>query len=173
MDWLVTWSKGRQPWFILFLSAFTLICAALYFQHVQGYLPCVKCIYQRTAIVGITLAAALPLIKMHWITRIIGLIGWIYSAIMGLIVANEHLEVIFPKSFLIPPCPIEPEFPSFLPLHHWLPNIFAGPGNCDDNSWQFLSMGMAQWMQIIFSVYLVLGIAVAVTYLIKFRQVAK
>ena len=170
MLWLVDWSKTRQPWLILFLTAFALVASALYFQHVQNYLPCIKCIYQRTAVIGILLAALLPLITPTLPLRLVGLGLWIYSASMGLITANEHIEVIYADSIFMPPCPVVPNFPEFLPLHDILPRIFDGPGDCADNSWQFLNLGMAEWMRIIFALYLLVGIAVAASYLIKFKH---
>lgn len=170
MLWLIEWSKTRQPWSILFISALGLVLSALYFQHVQGYSPCIKCIYQRTAVIGILVGAALPLIYPHLSLRVIGLLVWLYSAFQGFVVANEHIEVIFDDSMFVAPCPIVPNFPSFLPLHEILPAIFQGPGNCLDNSWQFLSMGMAEWMRIIFSAYFVVGGVVALTYVVKFKH---
>ena len=46
-----------------------------------------------------------------------------------------------------------PIFPRWLQLHEWLPAVFAAEGDCLEDSWQFLSMGMAEWMQIIFAAY--------------------
>lgn len=159
--WLARWSRTRTPWAIVAFSAFALVLAALYFQHALGHAPCVKCIYQRTAVIGIFFAALLPLIFPHFMLRISGLIIWGISAIWGLIQANAHLEIIFPESFFVPPCPFFPEFPGFMPLHQWLPLIFDAPGSCNINDWQFLAMGMAEWMQIVFTLYII-GWVVAV-----------
>jgi disulfide bond formation protein DsbB len=153
--WLAHWSKTRTPWAIVFFSALGLLLAALYFQYVLGHAPCVRCIYQRTAVIGIMIAALLPFIYPHFVMRTLGLILWGTSAIWGLLQARAHLEVIFPQSFFIPPCPFFPEFPAIMPLHEWLPLIFDAPGSCSSNDWQFLEMGMPEWMQIIFSLYIV------------------
>ncbi|MEM0911264.1 MAG: disulfide bond formation protein B [Pseudomonadota bacterium] len=171
MVWLVEWSKTRLPWSILFLSAAGLVLSALYFQHVQDYLPCVKCIYQRTAVIGIAIAAALPMIYPHVVTRVFALVFWLYCAFEGFVVASEHIDVIFDDSMFVAPCPIAPNFPSLFPLHELLPAVFQGPGNCLDNSWQFLSLGMAEWMRIIFSGYFIVGSVVLGTYLIRFRNI--
>ena len=50
-------------------------------------------------------------------------------------------------------CEIVPNFPSWLQLHEWIPAVFAAHGDCLEDSWQFMSMGMAEWMQIIFALY--------------------
>jgi disulfide bond formation protein DsbB len=155
MQWLANWSQTRQPWAIVCLSAFALLLAALYFQHIQGHAPCVKCIYQRSAVIGIMFGALIPLLYPHILLRGLGLIIWGTSAVWGLHTAREHLLVIFPEGFFVPPCPFVPEFPAFMPLHEWLPAIFDAPGSCNDNTWQFLGMGMPEWMQVVFALDLV------------------
>lgn len=151
---LAQWSRTRSPWAVVSLSAFALILAALYFQHALGHAPCVKCIYQRSAVIAIFFATLLPVFYPHFFIRTLALILWGTSAIWGLNQANAHLDVIFPEGFFVPPCPFVPDFPSFMPLHEWLPMVFDAPGSCNTNDWQFLSMGMPEWMQIIFSLYI-------------------
>ena len=171
--WLVNWSRTATPWVIVCLSALGLLLAALYFQHVLGHAPCVKCIYQRSAVIGIFFATLIVLIYPHFITRIVGLGLWGGCAYWGLMQANAHLEVIFPEGFFVPPCPLEPEFPSFMPLHEWLPSVFGAPGFCNTNDWQFFSMGMAEWMQIIFALYLVGWVFAVLTQILSLSLSAR
>ncbi|MFC3094962.1 disulfide bond formation protein DsbB [Alteromonas sediminis] len=152
-SWLSEWSSKRSSWLVLLLTATALEAAALIFQHVQGYAPCVMCIYQRNAIFGILLAGLLVLIANTMITRLIGYLGWITSAVWGLILAREHLDIITTASPFIP-CEIEPRFPEFMPLHEWIPQVFQATGFCNDDSWQFMGWGMAQWMIVVFSLYI-------------------
>lgn len=158
-------SRTKMPWALLALSSGGLLLAALYFQHVMDLQPCIKCIYQRTAVIGILIAALIPLIYNHLATRILAMFVWAYSAYEGLLSAREHIEVIFADDMFFAVCGFVPDFPSFLPLHEWIPSIFAATGSCEENSWQFMSMGMAQWLQIIFSAYLlVLAIVVVAQF---------
>ncbi|MGB3727075.1 MAG: disulfide bond formation protein DsbB [Glaciecola sp.] len=157
----VTWmqsikrfSQQKMAWLLLFVSAAGLLSAALYFQHVMDLQPCVKCIYQRTAVIGVMFAALIPLIVNNTYTRSVGFVLWAYSAYKGLLAAREHLEVIFAENPFFAICDIVPNFPSFMPLHEWFPAIFAARGECNDNSWQFAGMGMASWLEIIFIAYL-------------------
>lgn len=160
-------SQSKFSWMILALSAAGLLTAALYFQHVLDLQPCIKCIYQRTAVVGILLAALIPLIKNNIITRFIGFTIWGYSAFEGLRAAQSHLEVIFAENPFFAICDIVPNFPSFMPLHEWLPAIFAATGDCDDDTWQFFGMGMANWLEILFSAYLAVLAIVLVAQFVK------
>lgn len=147
-------SQGKLSWALLCASASGLLLAALYFQHVLDLQPCVKCIYQRTAVIGIMFAALIPLIYNHSLTRASAYTLWAYSAYQGLVSAKEHLEVIFAENPFFAICDIVPNFPDFLPFHEWMPAIFAARGECNDNSWQFMGMGMANWLEILFIAYL-------------------
>ncbi|MCU7555970.1 disulfide bond formation protein DsbB [Alteromonas sp. ASW11-19] len=148
------WAEHKSSWLLLFASALALQITALYFQYGMDLKPCIMCIYQRTAVYGILLAGLLVLIVNHGLTRLLGFAGWIVSAVWGYLLATEHLEIINASNPFFASCGIEPNFPSWAPLHEWLPAIFAAEGLCDENSWQFMSMGMAGWMQIIFGIYI-------------------
>lgn len=155
MQWIFQFSQQKRSWGIFALSALGLLTAALYFQHAMDLQPCIKCIYQRTAVIGLLIAALIPLIYNHLYTRVVAFAVWAYSCYEGIRVAQEHLDIIFASNPFANICDIVPNFPSFLPLHEWVPAVFSAPGDCNENSWQFLGMGMASWMLIIFSVYLV------------------
>jgi disulfide bond formation protein DsbB len=108
---------------------------------------------------------------MHRYTRLAAYAIWAYSAFQGLMSSREHLEVIFASNPFLNVCDIVPNFPSFLPLHEWIPAIFGARGECNDNSWQFLNMGMASWMQILFIAYLVaLILVIASSLYAKLQQ---
>lgn len=157
---LNTWTKDRFSWAILFVSSSCLFGAALYFQHVLEHAPCVMCIYQRTAVLGIMLASIVPLIMPNSITRLYGYLGWGLSSAWGFTLASEHLSVLTAPNPFFAPCPIVPNFP--IPLYDYLPSIFGAPGDCLDQSWQFLGLGMPAWMQIIFALYFIAWIAFVV-----------
>lgn len=145
---------GRQPvaWVLLFLSALALEIAALYFQYVLELRPCIMCIYQRTAVFGILFSACLPLISNNILTRLLAYIGVGVSAVWGLVIALEHVEIQTAQS-LFAICEIVPNFPTWAPLHEWLPSIFAATGDCGDINWSFVGMSMPQWMIVIFAIY--------------------
>lgn len=148
------WSLTRSSWQTLFFSAALLLAAALYFQHVMGLQPCIMCIYQRTAVIGILLAAFLPMLSNTFFVRMIAYALWGTASIQGFMLATEHKQILFGENSFLQPCLIEPNFPSLTPLHEWLPDIFGAPGDCYENTWQFIGMGMAEWMQIIFGIYI-------------------
>lgn len=161
------WAEQKSAWLLLFSTGLALEITALYFQHGTGLEPCIMCIYQRTAMWGIVLAGALVLIFNTMVTRLVAYGLWGYSAVRGFLIAAEHMEIIHSDDPFFSNCGIFPNFPSWAPLHEWLPAVFAAKGDCMENSWQFMSMGMAEWMQIIFGLYFLTLIVVIAARLLN------
>ncbi|MDG1921580.1 MAG: disulfide bond formation protein DsbB [Glaciecola sp.] len=166
-----TWVESKSAWLALFMSSALLIVTALYFQHMMDLQPCIKCIYQRTAVFGILVSSLMPLIWQHSITRLLGFIGWGVASIWGFLIAHEHVDILFAANPFFVVCDIIPNFPVFMPLHEWLPAVFGATGDCSENSWQFLDMGMAQWMRIIFGMYAVTWLIMLISRLTIARKI--
>ncbi len=144
----------RPPWLLLGLSALSLEGAALYFQHVGGLDPCVLCVYQRLAVLGIAVAGlvvalAPALAALRWL----GFALWGVSAAWGLKLAMEQVGIQF-RDGLDLSCSFFAEFPAWAPLDQWLPAVFMPTGTCDEIQWVFLGLSMPQWMLVIFGLYL-------------------
>lgn len=146
-------ATDKRAWGLLFVSALCLEIAALCFQHIMDLQPCIMCIYQRTAVFGIMFAAMPAMLVNNLITRLIGYIAWGISAIWGLLIAIEHVDIQTAINPFFATCEIVPNFPSWAPLHEWLPSIFGATGDCGDINWSFFDMSMPQWMIVIFTLY--------------------
>ncbi|MFT2091468.1 disulfide bond formation protein DsbB [Paraglaciecola sp. 2405UD69-4] len=155
-----TFTASRLSWGLLFLSALGLEIAALYFQHALDLQPCIMCIYQRTAVFGVLFSALPAALINNIMTRAIGFVGWGVSSIWGLMIAIEHVDIQTAINPFFATCEIVPNFPSWAPLHQWLPNIFGATGDCGDINWSFLDMSMPQWMIVIFAVYALVWVLV-------------
>lgn len=165
------WAESKSAWLSLLMSSALLIVTALYFQHIMDLQPCIKCIYQRTAVFGILVSSLMPLIWQHSLTRLLGFIGWGVASIWGFLIAHEHVDMLFAANPFFVVCDIIPNFPAFMPLHEWLPAVFGATGDCSENSWQFLDMGMAQWMRIIFGIYAVTWLIMLISRLAIARKI--
>ncbi len=144
-------SEQKWAWGILFISSLLLELFALYFQYGMGLEPCIMCIYQRTAVLGILLSSLLVFAVNNALTRLIGFIGWGVSSIWGLLIAIEHVDIQSAVNPFFVTCEIVPNFP--VPLYDWVPFFFAATGDCGDIDWIFLSLSMPQWMIVIFAAY--------------------
>jgi disulfide bond formation protein DsbB len=163
-------SMQRSAWLLLFISTFGLEVAALYFQYVMDLKPCIMCIYQRTAVFGIMFSTLPVIILNNFVTRLLAFLGWGVSAIWGLIIAIEHVDIQTAANPFFATCEIVPNFPSWLPLHQWLPNIFAASGDCGDINWSFFNMTMPEWMIVIFSIYSMLWALVIISRMLGRKE---
>lgn len=147
-------SLSRAAWLLLAFVAFVLESTGLYFQYGIGLQPCVMCVYERLAILGLFIAgilgAAAPRSK---IARYLALIIWGYSAIKGLFIAIRHTDYqLNPSPWN--QCEFKPDFPQTLPFDKWFPQIFApGPVNCSESQWEMLGWGMPQWLILAFGLF--------------------
>ena len=146
--------EQRLPWLILAAIALLLEAAALYFQYAMDLGPCEMCIYQRTAMLGLLLAGVTGAINpQNIVFRLLGFTIWAVSAIWGFLIAKEHIaRQGNTDPFAFSGCAFEPNFPDFLPLHHWAPWFFEVRGDCGSIDWQFLGLSMPGWMQVIFAI---------------------
>ena len=159
-------STQRWPWLLLAFSALTLELCALYFQHVMKLEPCVMCVYERITMLGILLAglvgASCP---QYLLIRLLAFCIWGISAVWGLLLAIEHTDYqMNPSPFAT--CDFFPNFPSWAPLHEWLPWLFNPTGDCADIVWQFFGYSMPQWLIVSFAIYTALFVIIAITALI-------
>lgn len=162
-------SDFKWAWGTLFFSAFGLELVALYFQYVMDLQPCIMCIYQRTAVLGVALSGLLVFLFNKPVTRLLGFIGWGVSAIWGLLIAIEHVDIQTAANPFFVSCEIVPNFP--VPLHEWLPAFFAATGDCGDIDWQFLTLSMPQWMIVIFALYSVSFLVALLSRLFSNRSI--
>ncbi|MGR3807440.1 disulfide bond formation protein DsbB [Pasteurella testudinis] len=152
-------SLSRGSWFLLLLSCVAFEGAGLYFQHVMKLEPCVMCIYERVAILGIALAAVFAMLAPRLLlVRLLALAIGLFSAVKGLLLALQHTDYqLNPAPWN--QCPLMVEFPTTLPLNKWLPQMFEAYGSCSELQWSFLGFAMPQWLIVIFAAYiLVLGL---------------
>lgn len=154
MKFLSDLTTQSKPWLLLALSALGLELCALYFQYVMDLAPCIMCVYQRVAICGIILAGVIGYAGSHYLLiRIISYILWATGAIWGLLIALEHVDLQASSGSLFYSCEFVPNFPTWAPLHEWIPFLFEATGDCGEISWQFLGYSMPQWMVVVYSVY--------------------
>lgn len=174
MKFISQLAVSARAWLLLAISTLGLELAALYFQYAMDLAPCIMCIYQRVAIWAIFFAGIAGYFSSSLIIgRIVAFGLWAVGAIWGLIIALEHVEMQSankgPLSFLFS-CDIVPNFPSWAPLHEWIPALFEASGDCGEISWQFLGHSMPEWMVVVYSVYTALFAAVLVARLVATKK---
>ncbi|WP_115718088.1 disulfide bond formation protein DsbB [Gallaecimonas mangrovi] len=160
-------ASHRSAWLLLAASALILEMIALFFQYGMRLEPCVMCVYQRVAVLGILAAGIIGAIAPGtFIMRGLGIVAWVVSAGWGAKISYQHVQLqINPSPFA--QCSYSPDFPSWFQVDKWFPAVFEVRGDCTDSVWHFLSLSMPQWMLIIFAAYLLVALAVVVGQLRK------
>lgn len=164
-------SQSKGAWFLLIVSAVTLEGVSLYFQHGMGLIPCVMCIYERVALLGILFAGIFGFIGNRYaVLRWFSVLIWLISSFRGLRLAIKHHDYqVNPSPWN--QCEFKTDFPQTLPLDKWFPNIFApGPVNCSESQWELFGFSMAQWIIFMFAVYFLLAIIVLISQFKRSRQ---
>ena len=146
-------SRRRSAWLLLALSALILELCALYFQHVMNLEPCVMCVYERLAMLGLVAAGVIGVINpSNIILRFSALVMWGVSAMWGLLLALEHAGLQM-NSSPFATCDFLPNFPEWMPLHQWIPWLFNPTGDCTQVVWTMFSYSMPQWLVFGFGIY--------------------
>jgi disulfide bond formation protein DsbB len=167
MRFLSELTLNKSAWFILALSALGLEAMALYFQLVLGLEPCIMCVYQRVAVFALLFAGIVGTLGAQFLlTRILALALWGTGAIWGFLIAKEHVAMQSESFSLFFSCDVVPNFPSWAPLHQWLPTVFEATGDCGKVNWQWFGLSMPEWMTLIFAAYSVVFIIILLARLI-------
>ena len=167
MNYLSNITTSQRPWLLLATSALGLELSALFFQYVLDLAPCIMCVYQRLAILAIFFAGAIGTVGYNkTIARSLAYTLWGTGAIWGLIIALEHVEIQASSGSLFFSCEFIPNFPTWAPLHEWIPFLFEASGNCGEISWQFLDYSMPQWMITVYAFYTAVFVLVLLNRLV-------
>ena len=137
----------------------------------MGLQPCVLCVYERLAVVGLFIAGLIgALAPSSLIIRILALIVGLFSAIKGLMISIRHLDLqMNPAPWK--QCEFIPNFPETLPFHQWFPFMFSPTGSCNESQWSLFGVTMVQWLVFIFAVYvIILALLLIVTSRSKQRK---
>ncbi|WP_299728206.1 disulfide bond formation protein B [uncultured Endozoicomonas sp.] len=160
------WQNSRITWLIMLGTALFLELCALYFQYVMKLDPCEKCVYQRLAVMILVIAPALMMISPKQMSlRLAGYGIWIAGAVYGLKEALGQLADYGEFNPFTSSCSLKPTFPFDLPLYDWWPGMFMPTGLCGADDWRFLSLNMAEWMVVIFSIYLAAAAVCVVSWI--------
>ncbi|WP_428773708.1 disulfide bond formation protein DsbB [Vibrio sp.] len=149
--WLNSFSRRRLAWMLLLTFVVFFEGCALVFQHILELAPCVMCIYERIAMLGIGGAALFGVLApQNPLVRWLGLAGWGASSYKGLTLAMQHVDYqLNPSPFAT--CDLFVTFPDWAPLNQWAPWMFEAYGDCSKIVWQFLTLSMPQWLVVIFA----------------------
>ena len=145
---------GSRQWFALGAAA----CAGLlgfgyYLQFAQHLEPCPLCILQRLAFMafGLTFLVGAVIGSGRTGTRIVAGLGLLFAG-LGAGVAGRQVWLQSLPADQVPACgPGLDYMVGNFPLLKTLSMILRGSGECAENAWQFLGLGIAAWALVWFT----------------------
>ena len=142
-----------------------LMCAgmmgyALYAEHVLMLMPCPLCVFQRIAVIALSLIFLVAAIHNSvGYGRYIYALSILLAATAGAVVAGRHVWLQNLPADKVPSC--GPGFDYIIdsfPFSEALGLIFSGSGECASIDWEFLSLSMPAWVLIVVIITGIFGI---------------
>ena len=133
---------------------------ALYAEHVLMLMPCPLCVFQRMAVIALSLIFLVAAIHNPvGYGRYIYALSILLAATAGAVVSGRHVWLQNLPADQVPSC--GPGFDYIIdsfPLSEALGVIFSGSGECASIDWQFLSLSMPAWVLIVVIITGIFGI---------------
>jgi disulfide bond formation protein DsbB len=139
-------ARSRLYWFLVLLACLALEGVALYYQYILDYGPCVLCVHIRAWIAGIALVALLMMI----VGGPLAALGHLASLGLALgMLRSSYVTLGVERGTIIDACTMDPQFPSWLPLHQWLPTLFEPWEPCGYTPMLAFNVSMAEALIVI------------------------
>lgn len=147
----------RPFYLLLTLGCVGLLGYGYYLQFVEGLEPCPLCIFQRVAFMAVILFAFIGFIHgpkgigLRIYSALISLSGLIGAGIAGRQVWLQHLP-----ADQVPACGPDLGFMlEAFPIAETIKMVFTGSGECAEVDWTFLTLSIAEWSLICFSLIVI------------------
>lgn len=167
---VIKFYQRRHWWLLLVASMLFLECSALFFQYRLKLDPCVLCVFQRAAVMGIMIAGLVGSINplSRW-SRLPAYGIWGVSGLWGVYTALKHAGLQL--GFIEQSITCEYNAPIWFMLDRWMPWMFQPTSfYCDDIQWSFSGFSMPQIMIGMFSLALLALVIILVNEIKDVRK---
>ena len=135
--------QSRNWWLFLIIFCLALEGAALYYQYVLDYLPCVLCIHVRILLAAILIFSVLVLLIRK--SRPAALL--LYFAVFGLwiwMVERSYMLLGTERGWIMGECSMESGLPSWFAPDKWFPALFHIHETCGYTPYVVGKISMAE-----------------------------
>jgi disulfide bond formation protein DsbB len=149
----------RLTYFIGFVAISVLLLISLYLQIFQGIMPCPLCTLQRFVFILLGVLFLIGLFISQYRGRlIINCLAFLVS-LTGIFFSGRQIWLQRFPTGDNSQCGTSLQYMlQVLPLHKVIQKIFQGSAECAQRGWEFLSLNMAEWAFLWFSLFLGLTI---------------
>ncbi len=161
-------ATSRWYWLALLLLGLSLEAAALYFQYVLGYGPCVLCIQVRILVLSLMLVALLALaVHRSWIGRLGAHL--LATAVLAMLAQRAWSLLGIERGFVQGECSFDLGLPAWLALDQWFPAMFQVHEACGYTPALPFGLTMAEVLLPLSALLLVLSIGLLLATLVRRR----
>ncbi len=156
----------RVFYLALFVICLSLLGFGLYLEHYKGIEPCPLCAFQRMCYIAITFIALVSAIHnpqkwMRFIYSSLTLTG----SIIGVGIAGRQVWLQHLPADQVPSCgPGLDYMMEVFPFMEAMKMIISGSGECAEVHWTFLSLSIAEWSLICFSLIIISTILITFVF---------
>lgn len=155
------WLSPRRVNALMALAGLSAMAIALLLQYVQHLLPCPLCIFQRVAMIAVTVFALLAFLhhpRVIWGLRLYAALIAL-AALAGMAVAGRHVWLQHLPPDLVPACGPGLNFLlQAFPLADVLQLVLKGSGECAKIDFVFLWLSLPEWTLLTFSALFVVAL---------------
>ena len=143
---------------LICIACLAMLAFGLYLQHMVGLEPCPMCIVQRYALVAVALVAGISALTSKKSLLISGsALLVLFSGFGAFVAARQSFLQWFPPEIASCGRDFYGMIETF-PLQRAIPMIFKGSGDCTKIDWTFLSLSIANWSFISFTLIALAGL---------------
>ena len=170
MKFLTDFVHSRWYWFAILCVAAFLESVGLFYQHVLGEPPCVLCVrYRAWILFGVVFALVGLLFNDKFWVRLGAQLGVMFALVKMFL--TTHTAVLIERGLYDGTCGMDPEFPTWLPLDKWLPNVFEVWTMCGYTPNFLFGLSMGEGMYIANTLLGLIALAALVLMLLaRFRK---
>lgn len=155
--------------YLVFIWSILAILIALVMQHIFDKQPCVMCIYERIVVMLVFVSTGLAYFFRNGKLSLVFLLVSLGLLIKGIFLTSKHIKIESGDPSVGFGCSFLPEFPSFMPLHEWVPALFKPYASCDVISGYYFGITLVQWLNIFFAV-LCFGLLISLILKLLFKS---
>lgn len=160
-------ARSRVFWFLVLLACLIMEGVALYYQYVLDYGPCVLCVHIRAWVMALGLVALLVLL----VGGPLALLGHALSLGLALGLLNTSYHTLgVERGTIVDACSMDAQFPSWLPLHQWLPAVFEPWEPCGYTPMLAFNVSMAEALIVISVLWVLVSLVLLIA---SFRKPQK
>lgn len=159
-------SENRYYWLAFMLLAVALEAAALFYQYVLNYGPCILCIHVRIIVMGM-LIVALGAFYLRHLRMGLLIANLLMTALWAFLLERSYLLLGVERGFIKGSCGFDSGLPTWFAIDQWFPFMFGIWESCGYTPELLFGITMAEALLLMSVVILLLSSLVTIKFILE------